>query len=66
VQWSLCGIDQLLRFTCACVHVCVINGLGTRPDLCVMKTSEVDLAQLQVDYNEGNRGYYGAPELLGI
>jgi len=56
VQWSLCGIDQLLRFTCACVYVCVINGLGTRPELCVMKTSEVDLSQLQVDYNEGNRG----------
>lgn len=66
MQWSLCGIDQLVRFTCACVYVCVINGLGTRPDLCVRKTSEVDLAQLQVDYNEGNRGYYGAPELLGI
>jgi len=72
VQWSLCG---LLHFTCACVCVCVcvcvciINGLGTRPgwdNLCVMKASKIDLAQLQVDYNEGNRGYYGAPELLGI
>ena len=38
------------------MYLCVINGLGTRPDLCVRKTSEEDLAQLQVDYNEGNSG----------
>ena len=70
------------------MYLGVINGLRTRPDLCVRKTSEVvsvpdsgsrtavesgtettsevDLAKLQVDYNEGNRGYYGEPELLGI
>ena len=40
---------------CVCVYVCIINGLGTRPgwdNLCVMKASKIDLAQLQVDYNK--------------